>query len=365
MGPLTTGIVVARAFDSTLQLAPLRRMRQTFDLSRAGDLHYFVAKHMARDPRLAIVTIPPATPAFRRAATARVLNALLERGTRGVAIDLSLDAADSTPLDFQLLKSIQAFQAAKLPVVVGSTEYADAAGEVRRRAMTPIFASVLPDSQRGHLIAFTSPDGRVRSIPTLLEGHPDRRAFAWVAAARIEGRPLLRVELPDQELQFLKPTRGIPIVQDDSLVLGSAAWDDLIRDRFVFIGERSADETVSTAFGSMLGVQVQAMATTTLIRKDYVRRCEWWLTLVAGWACLLWLAVVASIGKSRGVIVLWSAALAVACALFCAAAMSARLVWVDLSYVTFTILIYTVFLLAVPGAIQPPGAPLAPVRPAH
>lgn len=133
-------------------------------------------------------------------------------------------------------------------------------------------------------------------------------------------------------MQFLFPVPGFPVLEYEKLASLPSGELEVLKGRFLLVGERSRPETFHTPFGDRLGVEVHAAAIEALVTGHWITRPPWWsglLILVV--ACYL-LVVLAADGAS--VLKLVAVALGISAFVVAGAALTVRLwyVWLDVVY---------------------------------
>ncbi|TPW10400.1 MAG: Chase2 sensor protein, partial [bacterium] len=112
--------------------------------------------------------------------------------------------------------------------------------------------------------------------------------------------------------------------------------------------EASAAESCDTAYGRKLGVEVQSWAVNSLLTGRFIERGAWWVPMAAIWMSAFLLTSLASLGRTRRVIVATAVVLCLAATILSAAAMAISLFWIDLVHFWVAILVLTLILLIVP-----------------
>jgi len=212
-----------------------------------------------------------------------------------------------------------------------------------------------PTVRSGHLDAYTEADGRIRSVPLFLLGASDRPALALEAARALEATT--SDALPGSGLlQFVWPSTPIRILKQPEWSDGQALRE-AVRDRLVLVGPASGDQHL-TPRGELPGVAIHALATHSLLERQWFTRAPWqWGTLFGcAFAVLLVLASPAGMTRRRRVglcglatVVVWGCA---------ALAAWQGLIWIDVAEATAGIWLSWVALPWIRGDAAPAAAPV-------
>jgi len=352
LGALSAGATFLRVFDWQRYDVEYRKDPVLlFRRPQFGGWHYVWALPVQRDPRLTIVTVPYEEDVTQRRKDVRgVVRFATMNGAAGIALDLRFQGADTTGRDTLLADDLvrarqNGFVIAGLPLEIGP-EY----DRLVRLPVAPNLAGVLPDSTLGHVIALVGSDDRVRALPLFAEDHPAQPAFSLRVASQIQGIHIAAMKLPSEgSIEFVRPAKPIPLFPLDSLQVG--VHDELmmgrLRGQFVIVGEVSKRESVSTPWGRVLGVEVQAWAVNSLLKGRWIDRNTWWVSIIITWALLYLLASLAQSGTSSRMVGLWAGGAAAACLIFAGVAMRVSLFWIDLTYLFSTVLIFWILLIVV------------------
>ena len=350
-GCLSSAVILTRGCDTPRVLGAVRHYPlPRHGAPRFGDWRYLLAPGPPPDSRIAILTVPPLESTMRRVTLTNVLRALHRAGATGVALDYSFDARTITPADAALASGLNEFVGNSNPIVAGLPINRNDFDELVRRPHPPALDSLLSVMPLGHLLAYREADGRVRAMPIRLKEHPDRPCFSLLIASKLSGKPIDEIRLPrDGVLQFLRPASDFPIVTEAELLAPDPdAARDRLRGQFVMIGEASAAESCDTAYGRKLGVEVQSWAVNSLLTGRFIERGAWWVPMAAIWMSAFLLTSLASLGRTRRVIVATAVVLCLAATILSAAAMAISLFWIDLVHFWVAILVLTLILLIVP-----------------
>jgi CHASE2 domain-containing sensor protein len=130
------------------------------------------------------------------------------------------------------------------------------------------------DEHTGHLAGFLEADRVSRFVPLEFQQDPSRPAICLRVARVLAGKDL---RVPESGLlRFVEPRTPIPAVSYKSL-LSDRSEQRRLTDRFVLVGEDSAEEWFETPFGRKLGVTIHAEAVHSLRHGHFIQRSPWWL----------------------------------------------------------------------------------------
>jgi CHASE2 domain-containing sensor protein len=106
----------------------------------------------------------------------------------------------------------------------------------------------------------------------------------------------------------------------------------LLNERFLMVGEDSAQDSFETPFGRKPGVMIHAYAVQSLVRNQFVERSPWWLSLllIAVWCYLMIVLMARGTGNLKVILINVVASLVIIG--ISVLAMRVWLTWIDLIY---------------------------------
>jgi CHASE2 domain-containing sensor protein len=295
-------------------------------LNRLGDWHYLVARPAPPMNDIVIVTLPSFVGSTReeaRLTQAGLIARAVDRQARGIAFDYVLE--ENSLVDRILCARIRTAEEAGVPVVYGYRGQ-DSTGRPVRQPLPAELAGCLSAGRLGTLMGLLEADGYVRMLPTSHLADTTLRSFSWRIATLLAGgdQNLPRVGL----VQFMAP-RSMPVVFD---TVPDDVQSEYFRDRFVIVGSHRPEDVRATPFDSMTGVTTQALAAHGLRTGHIIRRVDarWLLPAIL---VLCWvLTLLQARGGGLRHMLPGAAVLSAAVIASGVLAMSAGLVWIDLSY---------------------------------
>lgn len=298
-------------------------------LDRFGDWRYWLMPRPRDADDMLIVQVPARNPAGQlwpraelRLRFAALIRQAASVGAKGVVLDYYF--AKETPSDGILCASVQAAQERNFPVIVGFG-HTEQDRLLVRSALPQSLSSCLPDARQGYLAGYVETDKRMRRVPLYFLRDHNRPSLSLLAARVLTDQEL---RLPNSELlQYLEPQQRIVSVTD--FFRGHDI--NRYRDRLIFVGPASENDSIETPFGTRQGVEIHAAAAHALRTGTFVQHAGIWLTLPTIYALcylLVWLQV--RTGGIRGLI---QNASWISLGVVGLAVLSAKMaVWVEVAY---------------------------------
>jgi CHASE2 domain-containing sensor protein len=312
--------------------------------ARWGDWRYMIVPQPAAPTDTVIVMVEAPQAAnieYLRLATLEVVQKLAEaQRLRGLALDFHFE--QPAGVDIVLCDLIPKL---KVDVFAGYTleVEGDPSSPLQANA-NPLEACIPFDTREGHLLAWADGDGYVRTVPLHWKGQLDRPAFSVRIAQARAPKLNLTLELPKAKmLRYVAPSGAIP-EYDWARV---QAKPSLLNDKFVFVGQRSKEDTRQTPFGEHSGTWIQAAVTNSLLTGAYMTRAsDLSSALLVFVACYAIVLVAAGGGSVRSLLVT-AAAISIGVVLLAVGA-AYRSVWLDAIYavVACWVLVPFVFVLS-------------------
>lgn len=297
-----------------------------------GDWRYRFAARDAPEPRLVVMTMEPpeqgATRSAIRFELARLIQLAASKHAAGVAFDFHF-GPEPSEVDAFLCGIVHG---AGIPVMAGERVVRGSLGIPRAEGYPSSVEPCFPEERRGHLLAYRDADGVVRNVGLRTREGWDSLGLK-VAAQLSRDRPQEQAIKPEARMmQFLFPDPGFPVLEYETLASLPSGELDVLKGRFLLVGERSRPETFHTPFGDRLGVEVHAAAVGALLAGHWITQPPWWsglLILVV--ACYLVAALAADGASARKLV---AVALGISAFVVAAAALAMRLwyVWLDVVY---------------------------------
>lgn len=340
-------------------------------LNRFGDWHYWFASEVP-DQKLAIVLKnPPESIKQGRIDIAELIEFASTSEARGVALDfafgdISSDNADAEAkeLDQFFCKTITDEKARRLkkdshewPVLVAYDFQETKDGKAYGDEIDPdLLDNCLPKNVQGHAAGYGEWDGKVRSIPVYLDEVPTGNE-----SARHESLSLKIAKTFDPQiqgpanglLQFVKPADDFkPIIwedwqkadRDDPAKLPDFAAS--LRDRFIIVGERSHQDSFPTPYGVQPGAVIHGYAAHSLRQNHFIKRSDWWVTLLMiSLMCYLMMVLISlGIGNVKLILInVGSSIVIIGISIF---VMYRWLTWIDLVYPLLATWLFLFLLIA-------------------
>lgn len=245
------------------------------------------------DERIVIVEIDEQSLAqqgawpWPRSTHAQFLNQLAQAQPKSVLLDLifaepSVQAAD----DELLAQALQKFPHIALPVLLLPQ------GSKSIDADNTVYTEVLPidllaqHAQLGHIMAQTDSDNVLRSIDKHMRSNQTVYP-ALAAQASMMSHALDASAQPRALIPYIAPVGSYPRVAYSDVLAGRVP-NEMFAQRFVLVGAGAAGlgDQYSTPFGTMTGVEIQAVVLDGLLNQRTI-------TAVDGW--LAWMLMVAPI----------------------------------------------------------------------
>ncbi len=299
-------------------------------LNRFGDWHYDFAADEPATQDLAIVTMKrPATLEEGRYDIARLIRLAAACDAKGIAFDFYFnDNATQKSLDDLLCTEVTNAKSRNIPVFV-AYDYQVVQNTISRVGVAASLESCLPfPSNQGHMIGYAERDGKIRMVPLYFRGNPSLESLSLKIARYLN--PGIRV--PDNWLlQFTKPEDDFPIVSYDTLIEKTAARE-VLRDRFVLVGEESSEDSFETAYGLRPGIVIHAFVVHSLRSARFIKRTSWRSSfLMIAVSCFLIMYLVSRAMRNIFLVVV-TGTLSFLFFLLSALAMRLSLTWIDVIY---------------------------------
>lgn len=342
-------------------------------LNRFGDWHYKFASEVP-DQKLAIVLMNhPASIEQGRLDIATLIDFAATSEARGVALDFAFDDissdnaesdAKAKTLDQYICKTIADAKALRLkndshewPVLVAYDFQETEDGHTDRNAIDPrLQDGCLPIEAQGHGADYVEWDGKVRSIPVYLDEVPTPNE-----SVRYESLSLKIAKTFDPQiqgpgnglLQFVKPQIDFkPIIWEDwekANVDDPAKLPDFaakLKGRFIIVGERSQQDSFPTPYGVQPGAVIHGYAVHSLRQNHFIKRSDWWVTLLMISLMCYLMMVLTSLGIANVKLILINAGFSIIMVGISVLVMYVWLIWIDLVYPLLATWLFLFLLIA-------------------
>lgn len=322
--------------------------RNFLALNHYGDWHYKVAPQEPALSSLVIVLMkPPETFEAGRLKIRDLLAIAQSSRARGVALDsyfvkyTDVKGDEQKGIDDDLCTNFVKARQNGLQVFV-AYDFKVIGDRIDKVEMDADLEKCVPASDQGHMMGYAERDGLVRSIPLYFWNDPTREALS-LKVARSFNRA---VKVPDNGLlQFIKPKNDFPTVAFDELDQGG--YDrSILRDRFILVGEDSAQDSFQTPFGVTPGVVIHAYAVQSLMGNHFIERPPWWLSLlmISVWCYLMMVLIARGTGNLKLIVI--NVAVSLLIVGISALAMRLWLTWIDLIYPLLATWLFLLLLIA-------------------
>lgn len=322
--------------------------RNFLALNHYGDWHYKVAAEAPELPNLAIVLMHPAqTIRQGRQEIADMIAIAQSSGARGVALDFYFEkyqeekSDQDRGTDEYLCSNIISAREKDMKIFIVDNFKLETNG-MDRVQIDPDLEKCLAPSDRGHLLGYAEADGVVRSIPLYFWNDPTRESLSLKIARTFDSN----LKVPSNGLlQFIKPKNDFRIVTFTQLD-ESEEERSMLNDRFLLVGEDSAQDSFDTPFGRKPGVMIHAYAVQSLLRNQFVERPPWWLSLlmISVWCYLMMVLMARGTGNLK--LTLINAAVSLFIVGISVLAMRLWLTWIDLIYPLLATWLFLLLLIA-------------------
>jgi CHASE2 domain-containing sensor protein len=312
-----------------------------------GDWRYKLVPKKGDLDELVVVLLEPSAGKSRELARKELADLIAiaaKNGAKGVALDFYFEG--ESKID-RLLCAVM--QQSKIPVFAGY-------GFERFRgriAESPAPASLKPcfaPQNMGHLAGFLDADTAARLTPLFFLNDKTRPALSLLIARSLSGGAEPR--LPDDGLlRFVEPAKAYEPLRFAE-VQSSETARDLLRNRFVLVGEESDSDSFETPFGRKSGVVIHADVVHSLRNSHFIQRHSWWLQASFILVFCYWLATASAGGASVSKL---AALCGLATACFVAVAIASILIgpyWFDIVYPVAAVWLLLPLLLGLRRATQ-------------
>lgn len=330
--------------------------------ARLGDWRYALAQRPRAEPALFVVTVDPPVGETRESARfqlARLIAVAAADGARGIALDLYFDPAPSEADGF-ICRAAADAEAAGMSLIPGYTlDTATIAGRrLPNREPQELRACPPWQKERGHLLGYREPDGRVRAVPLRLDDPPGAEALGLRVAAAIAAQQGRELDPPAGDLfHFLEPDDTPQAISyADLAAIDPIDRRALLDGRFLLVGEASSREWFETPYGPRLGVHVHANVVQSLLAGRAMQRTPWWSGLLVILVACFVITHLAAHGAAPRRLV-GAAALITALMILAALGLARSGVWVDVVYVIAAVWPLTGLLAWRGGKAPRPAAP--------
>jgi len=303
-------------------------------LSRWGDWHYWFARRSTPTADTAIVTMDvPKTKVEGRYDVARLIRLAVLSGSKGIAFDFYFNENLNTDVDKLLCDAVTQAAEKKVPVlfgygirVVDNEPYrVDVASNLK----------CLPEANQGHLLGYAESDARIRSVPLYLKNVRDSN----MESLSLKASKLLNsnINIPTNGLvQFVRPRVDLPRIRYHDLFFGDVSLQNSerlkLKDKFLFVGELSPQDSFNTPYGTEPGIVIHSFAVHSLRQNYYFSRTPWWASLGLIMVCCYLVAFLFDRRVRKLRIALLCLSLSVLIFLFAIIATWLWLVWIDVVY---------------------------------
>ncbi len=313
-----------------------------------GDWRYRLMPKKSDSDELVVVLLEPGVGKSREVARKEIVDLIAiaaRNGARGVALDFYFEG--ESEIDRLLCAVIQG---SGIPVFAGY-------GFERFRsriAESPVPESLrpcLPVENTGHLAGFIDSDGVARLTPLFFLNDETRPALSLLVARSLSGDAALR--LPnDGLLRFVEPAAAYEPLRLAELETSETARN-LLRNRFVLVGEESEPDSFETPFGRKPGVVVHADVVHSLRRSHFIEKPSWWVGLGFTLVFCFWIAAWCANGASAARLAAFCGAVTISLVIVAAAGVFAGPYWFDIVYPVAAVWLLLPLLLGLRRRLRP------------
>lgn len=324
--------------------------RNFLALNSFGDWHYWVVSEKPAKQDMGIVLMKrPETIEIGRLQIADLIEYAKNADATGVAFDVyfSETGEEGDKLNRYLCDAIEKARkpaaetrASKkeLPIFVGY-DFRLGKDRIERVRIDNYLEGCLPTTAQGHTVGYREADNVVRSVP--MQIGESLGSFSLLIAEELAKMNRQQIQAPpDGLLQFTKPANDFKTLKWNEVWNNYLSGDEEkiaadqaeFQDRFVLVGEDSLADQFLTPYGTKPGVVVHAYAVHSLRQNQFVRRQQWWTSLLMISLLCYLLMVFTSRGFRSLKLILINVAFSVLIILIAVLAMRLWLTWIDLVY---------------------------------
>jgi hypothetical protein len=321
-----------------------------------GDWRYRFLQKNTPDQDVSVVLMPPAqNVAERRADFLRLIRLAQTNRAKGLVFDFYFPDASPAPLlDELLCREVKDAAEKGTPSIFGYSFDVVLHEEIRRQPTSKTLPCIVPEIS-GHAVVLEDVDDSVRYVPLYFRGDRAQPSLSLRAAGAISNKKTNELSTPENSLLQFTGTSSFPGAIDFEELTTKADTASFLRDQWVFVGEKSEQDTFKTPFGKAPGVIIHAFATESLVHNRYIQHLPPWqiFVLIFGFCYLLTVFVAQGVAV-RGLLQFVSAA-TLSLIVLAAVSMWFWRVWVDTIYFASAIWILLPLLLAW-RKLRPPPA---------
>jgi CHASE2 domain-containing sensor protein len=251
-----------------------------------GDWRYRILPKKRDSDELVLVLLEPGAGKSREVARKELVDLIAiaaGNGVRGVALDFYFEGESAMD---RLLCAV--IERSGIPVFAGFG-FERFGGRIAELPMPDSLRPCFPAEHTGHLAGFIDADEVARLTPLFFLNDETRPALSLLVARALSGGAALR--LPnDGLLRFVEPLAAYEPLRLAELE-GSETARNLLRNRFLLVGEESDRDSFKTPFGRKPGVMVHADVVHSLRQAHFVEKPPWWLGLGFILVFCFWIAV--------------------------------------------------------------------------
>jgi CHASE2 domain-containing sensor protein len=315
-----------------------------------GDWRYRLVPKKRDSDELVIVLLEPAVGKSREVARKEIVDLIAiaaGNGAKGVALDFYFEG--ESEIDRLLCTVIER---SGIPVFAGYG-FERFRGRIAESPTPESLRPCLPAENMGHLAGFIDADGVARLTPLYFLNDETRPALSLLVARSLSGDVGLRLPR-DGLLRFVEPAAAHEPLRLADLQTTEAARN-LLRNRFVLVGEESKADSFCTPFGRKPGVVIHADAVHSLREAHFIQRQSWWVGLGFILVFCYWLAALCVNGASAARLAVVCGAATVFLVGVSVGAMLVGPLWFDMVYPVASVWLLLPLLLGSRRAIARPG----------